>query len=187
MFDNIADPDRRVLVDVAEFPGPVRAGEYIAAAREDANFEVSGAAIRFGTPSLAFPKATPRTLYFCLSNLAIWVYSCGRERLDVEPWADQIVADLNQPPPHSARPDLIFNPEPSSPAQAGAIRLRPTLQWDRGEWAWSKFKAVGATISRAAIDSGDLLVWPTNTTFSIAGVAIEPGRETYVGEFKTGT
>ena len=184
-FDNIEDPHKRVLVDVAEFPTPQLADEYLKAVKADANFAIAVGPARFGASSLAYPKDAPRSLYFCRSNLAIWVYSCGREQLQVESWADQVVLDLAQEATADARSDLALTEQPNEHGAADAVRLHASLRWQRGEWAWRKFTAAGGTLSRA-IEGDDVWLWPgaNDNQTTVTATAFEPGRETYVGYFR---
>jgi hypothetical protein len=184
-FDNVEDPHKRLLVDVAEFPTPQLADDYLKAVKADANFAIAVGPVRFGPSSLAYPKDAPRSLYFCRSNLAIWVYSCGREQLLVESWADQIVLDLAQKAPTDARSELTLTEQPDARDGASAVRLHASLRWERGEWAWRKFTATGGTLSRAT-EGDDVKLWPDSSAkeTTVTASAFEPGRETYVGYFR---
>src|SRR5262245_26805926 len=182
VFDNTEDPNRRLLIDVAEFPTAQLARDYVRAAKDGANFAIAEGPARFGASSLAFPYKQPRSLYFCRANLMLWICSCSRENVLVEPWADQMLQDLAQEPTTESRNDLVLTAERDQLDARGATRIRVSLRWDRGEWAWRKFKATGGTLSRAS-EGDDVIFWPTarEPKQAVTGWTFEPGRETYHG------
>jgi len=182
-FDNIDDPHRRILVDVAEFPSPVEAMKRLEASRADANFETSAGPSRFGAESFA-DDAIPLSLYFCRFNLMIWVFSCGREPVFVSSWAEQILDDLEVKPTAEPGSDLILTTEHDTQTPARPLHLTIKSKWDLGEWAWRKFRATGGTLARS-MDTDSLLFWPAagSKETSVTGWVIEPGRATYAGRF----
>ena len=183
-FDNVDDPHRRVLVDVAEYPGPAEAVKKLEDARKAANFKTTAAPSRFGPGSFAFPETDARSLYFSRFNLMIWIYSCGREPVYVSPWAEQILTDLEAQ--HTTEPgsDLVLAAGNTPAASSPSIQIAVTSKWDFGEWAWRKFKATGGTLTRS-MENDTVLFRPTAGSMegTVTGWAIEPGRPTYAGRY----
>ena len=182
VYDNIEDPHRRLLVDVIEFPGPSAAAKKLAAARKEAKIPTIDAPSKFGPGAFTPQQNNALSLYFRQSNLMIWVFSCARESVYVGPWADQIQDDLNERQTTEVGDDLTLTAMEQSAPSAKPIRLSVWCRWDRGNWAWRKFKAAGGKMARS-LDDESVLFWPSESSASMTCWQIEPGRATYAGRF----
>ena len=182
VFDNIADPHSRVLVDVVECPTSTEARAKLAAARADANFVTTDAPTQFGANAFAYPEVDARSLYFCRSNLMIWAHSLGRTPVLITPWTERVLGDLDAELTAEAGSDLTLAPAPNETLPSNTVRLLATSRWHRGEWAWWKFKTSGGSLARSREDDS-ILFRPSAADAQVTCWVVEPGRPTYAGRF----
>ena len=194
IWEQASNRHRRLLVDVAESPTPERARSRLAAIKDDSNVPLVEGPSRLGRGALVNAKRVPgsdeprlvepRSVHFSRANLAIWVLSCGPENFDVLACADRIAADLDSPAPLDIDEDLVLKRQSDRPESPEAIFLSVEPQWERGEWAWYRFMAHGGTLTRTADDDRLVLrLAVTDQAVTVNGLALEPGRKAYSGQF----
>jgi hypothetical protein len=169
ILEHTKDRHRRILVDVAEGRTAKDAHSWMEALKSDRRVAES---------------KHPWVDDFMRANLAIWVLSCGRERVEVARWVERIHGDLEPEKTSGLDSGLELKPDSQMDEAPGGIYLRYALVWERGEWAWWKFRAEGGTLSRAR-ESDRIVIWPEpgRKELMVAGYAVEPGRETYWGRY----
>ena len=182
IWNSTGDPNRRVLIDVADAVTGEAARARLLRATHDGNLPFAGGPPELGLDSLVHPKTGPRSMHFRRANLAIWILSYGSESVDLMPWALQILNEL-EPDQAQARHGLVFEPE-SRGGDGRLMYLRFSVPWDRGPGAWWKFTTEDGGLARS--EDGDHVIVSTRPGGKppvVSGWAIEPGRETYWGQF----
>ena len=174
----------RLIVDVGEYRREVDVAYALESATREAGAFRPGPDWLGGRSLAAEDPVTP-SIYVTRANLLIWAVSNGGKRLDVEPVLKNIIDELDRDLPQTLDEDLKFRREHGEPTP-GAVNLSFDSPWTRGERAWMKFTAHAATLERAP-ESDRLLVQPTGRdgSFSVTGWVIEPGRQTYLGRYRS--
>ncbi len=120
-----------------------------------------------GEISFVHPPIAPPAVFFVRGNLTLAVYSFGRERVDVLPFARRLDADLR------ARPEAARDGGLDVTLDNNILRAQP--KW-RGPDGYLKVIAPGASLRK----EGEGIAVEGDA--SAAEVFyIEPGRETYMG------
>lgn len=121
-----------------------------------------------GEVSFVHPDGVPPAVFFVRGNLTLGVFSFGRERVDVVPFARAVDADL------LARPREARDGGVDLTRDNGGLRATP--RWS-GADGYVKVLAPGADLRK----EGDLIVGATGEAEVFY---IEPGRETYSAKVK---
>ena len=179
IMENTANRHERVLVDITEAGSASDASAVLRSVQAESNVTLVPGPSSLGPGALQYPETTPSLMNFHRANLSVWVFSCGKDPVEIQPWVDRVVADLNAPTAASYDRALIFDRVPD---HSPAIQLKYSLKWTLGEWGWFKFQAQNANVRRGAA-ADRLLITPTGHAPVVHGWAQEPGRETYQGQF----
>ena len=180
ILENISNRDERLLVDVTETASQEAALESLKAQIAETTGHVTEGPASLGT-AFQSPKEVAHAIYFQRANLAIWVFSCGREHTAALPWADRISADLNGPPAGAYDSALTFEPVHG---MRGSFHY--SLKWTLGNWGWFKFQAQHGALTRGEAPNTLSLI-PGGHAAVVHGWAQEPGRETYQGSITLAT